>query len=151
MKKLEIVVCLIWLMVGFLAGAVMFGCAGTSKQTQDVLIGVLAQDVGYGVYRVVPEARMPLSSACLITDFSNPALVASQLKEILGKVWEEAKEVTDQDAGVVAITVSNLLAAFEANIDLGDSATDADIERVRAVLRLVVDNLCKGVRMAGGK
>lgn len=136
--------------VGMLA-IFLFGCGGTgTTQTQDALIGILAQDVGYGVYRGVPDARTPLATLCMIQDFTNPMLVASQLQEMLEKVWEDAKSITDTDVQVTALTVSNLMALLDTQTVLGDSATSADVARVKAILQLVVTNICKGATLAGG-
>lgn len=126
------------------------GCAGTTTQKQDAIIGIVAQDVGYGVYRAVPDSRPILATLCLIKDFSNPVLVAYRLREAMEQIWTEASKITDQDAQIVLLTLNNLVGLLDANTVLGESASEADIERARDVLKLVISKICEGVNLAGG-
>lgn len=119
--------------------APILGCGANSKQIQDSTIGIVGQSAGYYVYRFVPEARVPLATICLISDFSDPDATAAKLKELLGEIWTKADQLTDQDARQAIVLVNSLVELL--NINLANEKA----ERAGEILKLVVTNVCKGV------
>jgi len=122
----------------------LVGCNGNtpSVPTQDAVIKIVAQDVGYIAYRAVPDARIPLAVLCTIDDFSNPSLVAARIKDLLGTVWKDASKLTDQDAQIAVLTINNLIGLLDAQL------ANENTERAVAILRLVIENVCFGVNLA---
>ena len=119
-------------------------CGSVPVETRDAVIGALAMDVGYGVYRAVPDARTILASVCTISDFSNSTATAAQIKDALGKIWIEADKLTSSDAEMGLLAINNLNALLQTQ--LGNQTGT----RAGQILQTVVKNLCAGVKKASG-
>lgn len=132
----------------FFVALIMFlalsGC-GSNPAVVNPTIDLLATDVGYGVYRAVPDARPILSSACLIKDFSNPELAAESLKRALEVIWTDASKMTSQDAQLAILTINNLNGLLQIQL------ANADAQRASEILKLVYGSICKGVDLAAPK
>lgn len=120
-------------------GALVVSCA-TTPATQ-LLVDMAAQDAGYLGYKLVPEARGPLSMLCTLTG-DDAGQVESATTDLLGQVWTASNT---QTGSIVCLKINQVVEYLK---DMVASKTaDSD---VLAYCKRVIAQVCAGVRQAGG-
>jgi len=114
----------------------LYGCAG--KSIPDTTIRAIGMDVGYAVYRLVPESRPVLSSICLLSDINDATLLKDRLKESLGKIWTSANSMTSQDGQMVVLGVNNLVGTLDLYL------ANAKAEQAVGIAKNAIAGICDG-------
>lgn len=135
----------ILLLAVFIPFVLFTGCAGGPK-VPETTIRMIGMDVGYAVYRLVPESRPVLSTICLLSDISDATLLQSRLKESLGQIWTSANSMTSTDSEMVVLGINNLIGTLDLYL-----ANAKGSEEMLIVAKAAVAGICAGESKASGR
>lgn len=112
-------------------------CAGTQVKITDTVIQTVAPKVGYAAYRLIPDAKTPLSIICSMCTMQTEEQIV-EFKQQLGKIWQGATKISNLEAQLIWMGINDIVALT------GINTSNPDYERVKTI----IDGICSGVEMA---